>query len=149
MPSVFDTAQYILSRTGVLTTMKLQKLCYYAQAWSLVWDEQPLFNEEIQAWSNGPVIPALYNAHKGMYAIDALSIGDGSVLSSSQQETVNTVIDFYSQYNPQQLSDLTHMEDPWKNARSGIPDQVRSTSTISHSSMAEYYSSLDRNGQKA
>lgn len=26
--------------------MKLQKLCYYAQAWSLVWDDAPLFAED-------------------------------------------------------------------------------------------------------
>ena len=46
MNSVFDIAQYILSATGEMTTMKLQKLVYYCQAWSLVWDEEPIFNEK-------------------------------------------------------------------------------------------------------
>lgn len=46
MATVFDVACYILSKQGCMTTMKLEKLCYYAQAWSLVWDERPLFDEE-------------------------------------------------------------------------------------------------------
>ncbi len=48
--SVFDVARYILHVKGQMSTMKLQKLCYYAQAWSLVWDDRPLFNEEFRAW---------------------------------------------------------------------------------------------------
>ena len=50
MASVHDVAECILSQTGGITTWKLQKLVYYAQAWHLVWDEEPLFDEEIQAW---------------------------------------------------------------------------------------------------
>ncbi|MBC8146611.1 MAG: hypothetical protein H8E98_01335 [Bacteroidetes bacterium] len=37
--SVYDVADYILKQVGYITTMKLQKLVYYCQAWSLVWDE--------------------------------------------------------------------------------------------------------------
>jgi uncharacterized phage-associated protein len=55
MPSVLDVAQYILQRSGGMTTGKLQKLVYYSQAWSLVWDQRPLFNERIEAWANGPI----------------------------------------------------------------------------------------------
>lgn len=32
MANVFDVAAYILEKEGEMTTMKLQKLCYYAQA---------------------------------------------------------------------------------------------------------------------
>ena len=34
------------------TSWKLQKLVYYCQAWSLVWDEEPLFEARIEAWAN-------------------------------------------------------------------------------------------------
>ena len=43
---VFDVAAYILEKIGSMTTMKLQKLVYYSQAWSLVWDEKRLFEED-------------------------------------------------------------------------------------------------------
>ena len=46
MANVFDVAKYILEKQGDMSTMKLQKLCYYAQAWSLVWDDRELFPEE-------------------------------------------------------------------------------------------------------
>lgn len=54
MANVFDVAKYILVQRGEMSTMKLQKLCYYCQAWSLVWDDKPLFEEEFQAWANVP-----------------------------------------------------------------------------------------------
>jgi uncharacterized phage-associated protein len=50
MANVFDVATYILEQQGPMTTWKLQKLVYYAQAWSLVWDDDALFDEEIEAW---------------------------------------------------------------------------------------------------
>lgn len=65
MASVLDVAAYILERRGSMTAMKLQKLVYYSKAWHLVWDEESLFNEPIQAWANGPVVYDLYLEHKG------------------------------------------------------------------------------------
>ena len=52
--NVLDIAAYILCKQGAMTAMKLQKLVYYSQAWSLVWDDKPLFRERIEAWANGP-----------------------------------------------------------------------------------------------
>ena len=52
--------------------MKLQKLVYYCQAWSLVWDDMPLFESRIEAWANGPVVLDLYYRHRGQYWIDTL-----------------------------------------------------------------------------
>ena len=60
MANVFDVAKYILEKLGTLSTMKLQKLCYYCQAWSLVWDDTPLFDEKFEAWANGPVCRELF-----------------------------------------------------------------------------------------
>ncbi len=142
MASVFDVCQYVLVKTGDITAMKLQKLCYYSQAWSLVWNETPLFNDKIEAWANGPVIPALYWAHRGQFLINSISQGSVEKLSDSQKGIIDKIVDFYGQYNPQQLSDLTHIESPWRDARGGIPDGVRCDKEITHASMMEYYSQL-------
>ena len=69
MCNVHDVAAYILREKGPLSAMNLQKLIYYSQAWSLVWDECPLFEEPIEAWVSGPVIPALYDLHRGIYML--------------------------------------------------------------------------------
>lgn len=144
MASVFDVAEYILRAAGSMTAMKLEKLVYYAQAWSLVWDEEPLFRERIEAWANGPVVPALYAAHRGMFRVDEGTFhkGDAESLTEAQRETVDAIVEFYGKQSAQWLSDLTHDEEPWKMARKGLKPGQRGKRTIELASMAEFYGSL-------
>lgn len=142
MASCFDVAAYILEKIGPLTTLKLQKLVYYSQAWALVWDEEPLFSEHIEAWANGPVVPALFVKHRGMFRIKDLSEGDSSQLTDSERETIQSVLDTYGDKTAQWLVALTHLEDPWVNARGGCPDGNLCSTVITHAAMAEYYSGL-------
>jgi uncharacterized phage-associated protein len=141
MAAVQDIAAYILSKQGPLPAMKLQKLVYYSQAWSLVWDEAPLFSETIQAWAFGPVIPDLYRLHKSQFIITSLT-GDPTSLTPTQQETIDKVLAFYGDKSSLWLSDLTHQEDPWLHARKGLKPGERSSQEITHTAMAEYYDSL-------
>lgn len=143
--NVHDVALYMLSRLGKMSAMKLQKLCYYAQAWSLVWDARPLFREKIQAWANGPVCPDLYVTHRGMFEVGSetfTDMGTGTEFSEDEQETIDEVIHFYGDKSPFWLSELTHAEEPWKDARTGLNPGERGHSEITHAAMAEYYSSL-------
>jgi uncharacterized phage-associated protein len=142
MTSAHDVAAYILQGTGSITAMKLQKLIYYSQAWSLVWDEAPLFGEQIEAWANGPVVRELYEEHRGAFRVESWSKGNAERLSSVQRETVDAVLAYYGRMSSQQLSDLTHLEDPWKEARNGLSPGQRGSKVITHASMMEYYSSL-------
>jgi uncharacterized phage-associated protein len=141
MASVHDVAAYILARRGSMTAMKLQKLVYYCQAWSLVWDEAPIFPEKIEAWANGPVVRELYDRHRGMFRVDTWD-GNPEALSADQKETVEIVLDFYGKYSSQELSNMTHREDPWRDAREGMHSLQRGDEEISLAAMAEYYSSL-------
>lgn len=143
MANVFDTARYILERSGPMSTMKLQKLCYYAQAWSLVWDDSPLFDEDFQAWANGPVCPELFYKTHGKYKVDASDEtgGDGD-LTENQKDTIGKVLDYYGGHDAQWLSQLTHMEDPWMEARVGVPAGVGCANVITKESMAMYYGGL-------
>ena len=142
MANVFDVAQYILQKQGTMTTMKLQKLVYYSQAWSLVWDEKPLFTEEIQAWASGPVVRELYDVHKGKFTVSDIGIGDVDNLAPGQKENIDAVLEGYGGRTAQWLADLTHMEDPWNEARKGIEPGENCENEISQASTAEYYSSL-------
>lgn len=142
MPTVHDVAAFILAEAGKMTAMKLQKLVYYSQAWSLVWDERPLFRARIEAWANGPVVPELYRHHKGEFQLAAWPLGNPSALDESQRETVEGVLSFYGDKTSQWLSDLTHQEAPWRNARKGLRDGDRGRVEITHAAMHEYYSGL-------
>jgi uncharacterized phage-associated protein len=142
MANVLDVAAYILKRKGTMTAMKLQKLVYYSQAWSLVWDEKPLFDETIEAWANGPVVPELYDCHRGLYNVVSCPKGNPDALTDSQRATLEAVLTAYGDQSSQWLSDLTHSEEPWKSARKGLAPGQRGRREISHASMAEYYGSL-------
>lgn len=145
MANVFDVAKYILENTGEISTYKLQKLCYYSQAWNLVWHDVPLYDSPIMAFAHGPVIKELYDYHKDQFSIKSSDIKKcklSNILTDSEKDTINRVLQFYGNKTAQWLSDLMHMEEPWRNARKGIPDGQPSSKVISLNDMMEYYSSL-------
>jgi len=144
MTTVFEVARYILEKRGPMSAMKLQKLVYYSQAWSLVWDDTPLFNENIEAWANGPVVRELYNQHKGMFQVNKGMLEGYATdnLSPAERDTIDTVLEYYAEKSAQWLSDQTHIENPWLSAREGLLDNERGENIITLESMAEYYGSL-------
>jgi len=137
-----DVAAYILKKQDDgLPAMKLQKLVYYAQAWSLVWDDRPLFDDRIEAWASGSAVPSLYESLHGQFMILSVE-GNPDRLTDSQRETIDQVLGFYGDKSSQWLSDLTRMEEPWVKARQGLATGERGNHEISLAAMAEYYGSL-------
>ncbi|GFO82207.1 MAG: hypothetical protein A49_18340 [Methyloceanibacter sp.] len=141
MTTVCDVAAYILEQAGPMTAWKLQKLVYYSQAWSLVWDQRPMFDEPIEAWANGPVCPALYYKHRGRFMVSDID-GEPDELDDDAVDTVEAVLTFYGDKHPQWLSDLTHSEAPWREARGDLPPGANCSTEITHDAMAAYYESL-------
>lgn len=144
MTTIFDVAKYILHQTGRISTWKLQKLCYYSQAWTLAWSGKPLFNENFQAWSNGPVCPELFKAHQGKFSIeeDELNVGNPETLSAEEKENVDIILRDYGEMEPYDLRELSHAEAPWKNARGNLQEGEKCTNVITKDAMGEYYGSL-------
>lgn len=142
MANVHDVAAYIIQSAGQMSTMKLQKLAYYAQAWNLVWVEEPLFDSEIQAWINGPVVWDLFDKHRGRFNVDAWPDGDANGLTEPERLTIDAVLEAYGKFSGQQLSALSHQEDPWVEAREGMTQSQHSTATVSLDRMQQYYSAV-------
>ena len=143
--SAHDVAAYILRREGGMSAMKLQKLVYYSQAWHLVWDEQPLFTEQIQAWANGPVVYELFDTHRGQFSVSGQwPRGNPDALSPSERQTVDIICEHYGKLNGQALSALTHSEAPWRDARGSLPATARSNALITQAALADFYSALSQ-----
>lgn len=142
--ALFICKEYKKNSKSELSGMKLQKLLYYSQAWSLVWDIKPLFNEKIEAWVSGPVIREIYDLHKRFFPVEESVFKKGNVskLIKEQISTIKAVLKYYGGKQPQWLSDLTHREEPWKIAREGLSPRERGNREITLASMEEYYSSL-------
>lgn len=141
MAHVSDVAAYILEQHGPVTAWKLQKLVYYSQAWSLVWDERPIFDQPIEAWANGPVCPDLYQLHRGQFQVTEIP-GNSGALDEDAKETVDAVLKYYGGKSAQWLRDLTHVEAPWRDARGDLPPGANSNVVIEHDAIAAYYESL-------
>ena len=144
MASVFQVARYILNKVGGMTTMKLQKLVYYCQAWSLAWDGVPLFNEDFQAWANGPVCPELFATHRGIFWLEANYYDNYEPypFSAAQVETLDAVLESYADKEPRWLSELTHKERPWRETRQGVKPGEPCNLVITKELMQEYYEGL-------
>lgn len=144
MSNILDVAKYILKKCGKISTWKLQKLCFYSQAWSLAWTERPLFENDFEAWSNGPVCPELFYAHQCKYSViyNDLCQGNENNLSADDKETIDTVLDSYKDMEPYDLREQTHSEQPWIDARGSTPLGEKCTNIISKDSMGEYYGGL-------
>jgi uncharacterized phage-associated protein len=140
----FDIAEYFIwlaNETGCfISNLKLQKLVYYAQAWHLAIRDEPLFQEDFQAWIHGPVIPDLYHRYKqfGWRPID-------EEVNPSLPENVfaflEDVANEYFACDAYALEQMTHVEDPWLWAREGLPMDAPSNEVIRKEWMKEYYGS--------
>lgn len=139
-----DVASVIVARRGTWTdSMTLQKLIYYVQAWHLAITDRPLFHEAVKAWEAGPVVLQATRRSRNQ-DLDGIELDDqGSIL-------VDLVLDQYGSLSAEELSKLTHSEEPWLDARRDVPEGESSNSPISHESMARYYRKHSTlNGQRA
>ena len=140
MISVFDVAQWFLSKES-MTHKKLQKLCYYAQAWyCALFDGSPLFNENFEAWVHGPVCRELYPKYADYgWSMIPVEKNNDDMFDSDALELLNSVYDLYGKYSGDQLERMTHLEEPWKKQRTGLKEYEPSTNIISIKDMRSYY----------
>jgi uncharacterized phage-associated protein len=137
--TVHDVAAGLLSRLGSMTTMKLQKLVYYCQAWHLARYGEPLFPDDVQAWREGPVVPRLYAQHRKQYMVVDWQWGDASEINGTAAEILDWVATRYGGFSAERLSRMTHNEVPWRIARRDDPESATSTEVIPHDLIKSYY----------
>ena len=124
-----------------MTHKKLQKLCYYAQAWHCALYDEPLFDDEIQAWVHGPVVVSLYPqyADYGWKDIPQVTYDNSNIDDKKTIDILDAVYRTYSVFDGDQLERLTHSERPWKEARGDIKPWENSHNIITCESMRRYY----------
>lgn len=121
MLTCFDVADYFLAHCDeesgdLITNLKLQKLAYYAQGFSLALLGKPLFNEKVEAWMHGPVVPELYHVFKA-HGNNGLPIPeeiDLTKYSEDERELLDEVYKVYGQFSAWKLRNMSHEEAPWQ-----------------------------------
>lgn len=142
MANVHDVASYVTEHfTSSISTMKLQKLCYIAQGWSLALRRgAPLFDDQFQAWANGPVCWTLFDQHRGQYNVSKWPQGDSSNLTRDERIILDGVLRNYEALNGTQLSALTHKPGtPWTTTRGTLSAEAKSSSIIDNELIRAHY----------
>ncbi len=151
-----DIARYIINYSNKknygVSNLKLQKLLYFVQAEFLTYsdDKAPCFNEKIEAWGFGPVVPCVYQAFKQYGSGNIPSITEYSeitdtwqiiqktfnenIIKAKDRKKITEIIDGLSEYSATALVDITHNQAPWMNAYEKGMNNV-----ITKSSIREYF----------
>ena len=139
---ITEVAKYFLSKDA-MTHKKLQKLCYYAQAWHLANYDTPLVPSRFEAWVHGPVSPDLYFVYRdwGWLPIPQTDVGEAHLLSPQSKTLLDLVYATYGHFSGDQLENITHQEAPWQEARSGCEKTEYCRNIISEEKMRNFYGS--------
>lgn len=143
-----QVADWFLSKINTasgdtISPLKLQKLIYYAQAWHLAIFDEPIFDEDIQAWMHGPVVPSVYYRFQETCKDCTIDISETPLdlvkLDANTEQLFNEINSIYGERSARYLEALTHSEDPWIIARGGLPLHERSNNVIKKELMSAYY----------
>lgn len=142
--SVLEVAKWFLSKES-MTPKKLQKLTYYAQAWSNALSNRDLIDDTaFEAWAHGPVSPVLFNEYRDYKWNYIPQVDTPPVFDADSLDLLESVWITYGDRSANELEALTHTENPWKLARqrAGASEGDRCREDITALDMKNYYSSI-------
>lgn len=123
----------------MVTHLRVQKLLYFAQAWHLLALNRPLFEEDMQAWAHGPVVPSVFHALKE-YGWQPLPLdGNAEGIEEDSLGILEQVVDIYGDYSAKRLERMTHEEDPWRVTRGDLSPEERCERVIPLDLIRDFY----------
>ena len=150
-----NVAKWFLSKSS-MSNKKLQKLCYYAYCWYIVFFNDVeaitennenailvLCQERFQAWVHGPVSPSLYRTYRDFGWQSIPKEEHPPLFDNEINDLLQQVWEAYRDFSAYELEALTHQETPWIRARKGIPSGEACSNEISPYDILQYYSSLE------
>lgn len=135
--NVLDVCRHVINYSNEhdygISNLKLQKVLYFIQAYFLInkKDHTPCFNEKIEAWDFGPVIPKAYHEYKQYGSGDIPTIEsyilfdkndvwnservefNDTTINDNDKKLIDRVVDKFSDYSATDLVSLTHRQSPW------------------------------------
>lgn len=138
---IYLASQNVIGDEGEIegiTNLKLQKILYFIEAFSLATKDTSIFNEEIEAWEYGPVVPEVYHAYKDRKSNPIFVETDYVCeLPNDVKDTVDKVWSTFEKFSASRLVDITHRHRPWIDA-----NENPETDLINRESIKEYYTGL-------
>lgn len=125
-----------------ISQLKLQKMVYYADAWYLVNNGEPLIEEDFEAWVHGPVVRSLYTRFKDYRWNPISEEVDFPDIDASQKEHLEEIYDVFGKYSGYELEQMTHDERPWVEARGSCAPDEACENLISKETMLKFYTEV-------
>ncbi|MEG2789778.1 MAG: DUF4065 domain-containing protein [Romboutsia sp.] len=116
-----DIAEYVLwycenTLINPITNLQLQKILYYIQGRYISEHSEPFFDNDMEAWSYGPVVPDVYYEYKRFISEPIVGIlpQTKDLFESNEVELIQSVVKETYKMNVWELVNKTHRERPWK-----------------------------------
>lgn len=145
MPAPLSVANWFIARLtnpevgDVVTHLKVQKLLYFAQAWHLLALNRPSFEEDMQAWAHGPVVPSVFQVLKE-YGWAAMPVAaDVEATDEDSLGILEQVAQIYGEYSAKRLEMMTHSEEPWLATRGTLGPEERCERPIPRELIRDFY----------
>ena len=141
---------YVFEKLEEVTPLMLQKLLYFIQGVYSALYGKPIFEEDCRAWVHGPVYPEVYELFRDFKynPIDdarfALFEGTTDALTVEEKAVIDLVLNTFGMYGGKVLEQITHNEDPWKDARKGYEDSIPSSELLSKERIMRYYMTINQ-----
>lgn len=151
-----DVAYWFLLKEN-MNNKKLQKLCYYAQAFSLALLDNPIASDaDFEAWVHGPINKNLWDMFK-QFGWSRFKLSDDArkkaknrikeVFRDDQISVLQAVWDTFGEYSADELESLTRKETPWLEQRQGLGEFENCNKVISAETMKHFYREIMSNAQ--
>ena len=141
-------ANYILKHYGPMSHLKLQKLLFYCDAYSLAYFGEEIVEDKFEAWVHGPVSRKVYDSLKDKsilysdieYSFDGIDVDyEFGKLTQGQQDLIVAVLNDLSAWSGLELETATHSELPWLEARRGYAEGDKCHELISKETTRDFY----------
>ncbi len=134
--SALDIARYVIDYSwdnkNTVSNLRVQKILYFVQAEFLVSKNSACFNDEIQAWSLGPVVPSVYHEYKifGNSPIPSRGTnGQYYSIDESDKKIIEDIVNQCNEHTTATLVNITHNQTPWIEAFNSS-NKIITTSSI-------------------
>jgi len=139
-----SAVRYLLMQTSEITPLALQKLLYFSQGFQKAFANMFIFEEDCEAWINGPVYRKVYDKYKnhGYNPIEEELSYENINLSEDEKELLDHIVLYFGRYSGKVLENMTHSEEPWRVSRCGLKDCEISNRIIDKREIGSYFISV-------
>ena len=146
---IYLISKHIIAKMEDITPLALQKILYYIQGFSTYFFDNPIFNDNAEAWVHGPVYREIYDRFS-YYRYNPISknefesYNEIDSLSEKEIKLIDSVINNFGVYSGKTLEKMTHITIPWEEGRKELSEEEYSSNIIDTDTMKDYFTNIGK-----